>query len=563
MRLRVKLQQKRSQNVHYENTTVSNRQRKLRFKSFNLHYKNRTVSSVGFCKRASICWRKWSEWSLLFVFILTLLSLAQKWSARNVHRPILIHKKDLLLNSSTSNATFTQLNNINLFASNVDDLDKACIQFIYMEPKKCCLDLLVIEHLSDIGFFHIPIANAQNVPFTAMILDPNRFDIVNPKCPNVTTHRQGFGKVQSNRITLNLLWSKRRLYDTIKSFAVAQKLSHDFLPITFRMDIDQQRRAFFQQLPCQGTRHWVFKESNKHRGQGIHLLSNPFVLRQLFWNDSDIQHARRASFPRCYTLDIERMPREEIVSKFEFPTFIDSKGIAWASKHKLVVQEFIQNPFLIHRRKFHLRVFVVVISLSPYIVLSGKGGILIMAAVQYDKSHLNRDNAITNRAVSEQINSNDDWVMSFDQFEQYLKDMNENRFMMYDVEMQIKNIIKVTFSSVITDQDLVTKIKNDQSVDQYSISALDMLLTEEGKVKLLEVQEAPMTSFIPKDCNSLNSELTIPWQCSFGRAMASEIVDIAIRIAYMKMMKLDISLKAMEEMVSHFEVSVFHDLSKI
>ena len=83
----------------------------------------------------------------------------------------------------------------------------------------------------------------------------------------------------------------------------------------------------------------------------------------------------------------------------------------------------------------------------------------------------------------------------------------------------------------------------------YAFLAMDFLLTTDLKVKLLEVQASPKTSFIPENCvdyefdtktadvsvavdgdgNALQSE--IPWACQFGQNLVEETIQTALKTA--------------------------------
>ena len=65
----------------------------------------------------------------------------------------------------------------------------------------------------------------------------------------------------------------------------------------------------------------------------------------------------------------------------------------------LIVQEFIDDALLINGHKFGVRVFIVVLSMNPFIVLFSEGYVSINLEV-YDPLNIKKANVLSNREVS-------------------------------------------------------------------------------------------------------------------------------------------------------------------
>lgn len=71
----------------------------------------------------------------------------------------------------------------------------------------------------------------------------------------------------------------------------------------------------------------------------------------------------------------------------------------------------------------------------------------------------------------------------------------------------------------------------------YELLAMDWLIDGNSlELKLMEVQNGPQSSFIPKDCNNKTDKVTKQrqWACKMGKAMIEESINIEIEIAMKK-----------------------------
>lgn len=447
-----------------------------------------------------------------------------------------------------------------------------CRQSIYKIWNKCCLNNLFSEHLDDIGFHHLhqTAPKSQIVPNIQLIRISDVQNATNPLCYGLQIESNAASMIKSQRhpnirIHLNSIYQKHSLHSTINAYASLNDIVIDFLPQTFSLDNVRERREFFAALPCEDNNKnlWLFK-TEQHGGAGIHFIDNPLAMRQLFWRETDIRHAMEFVSPQrfnCNNQNIPRLTASDVVSVYGFDAIHSATNTVYAQRDGVIAQQFIANPLLINNRKFHIRVFVMIASLNPFVVLYGNG-FLILSATKYNKNEISKENAITNRAVSRAEHSDIEWTQSFEEFEAYLVNAQIPNIRMADIQQQIKNIVNVTFLSAVKSKKNA-KRKSDRFLNahshsfQYALFAMDLLLTENGKLYLLEVQKAPKTSFIPKDCRIFNSSEN--WQCSFGQALANETVDIAVDMALKKMRRIEITKEMMTASISHYELIIFED----
>eukprot|EP01083_Nonionella_stella_P202524 739817_1 len=451
-----------------------------------------------------------------------------------------------------------------------------CRQSILEIWNKCCLNNLFSQYLDQIGFKYQykTSAKAHIIPNIKLIKIANINNASNALCYGLQIQSNAASMVKSQAdtnkyIDLTSLYHKSSLHSTVKQYALLNGIDHSFLPNTYRLDNRYERRDFFRTLPCADDHNhlWIFK-TNAHGGSGIHLIDNPMTMRRLFWRDQDIEYAMRYVTEFEYDCNNEYISRFDAhnITQFGFNVFTisrDNINTAYAVRQGVIAQEFIANPLLIHNRKFHIRVFVMIASLNPYIVLYGNG-FVILAAHEYDANNINKQNAITNRAVSRQTQDGEDieWSWSFEQLDQYLKTHQMGSINVEDIQKQMKRVVNITFLSAIKNKkDVRTMnvlLKEHSRTYQHAFFALDLLLTNQGEIKLLEVQNAPKTTVIPAHCNTADTH----WACQLGQRIAKETVDIAIEMAYRKVQKRSISPQRISDLTNHYQMILYKELAK-
>jgi len=183
-----------------------------------------------------------------------------------------------------------------------------------------------------------------------------------------------------------------------------------------------------------------------------------------------------------------------------------------------IVQRYIEQPYLMHKRKFDLRVWVLVTSLKPLKVYYFNAPYLRVCSKDYkiesSSEHLNDryihlSNCCVNRQNSsavEKMENHDEYdidgnVWSLSQFQTYLSDTSNNDNIVVDddnikngkqiwkkiIEPKIKNIITSTLEVCAYQMEDLTK-------NSFELYGFDIILDDHLKPWLLEVNLSPFFS---------------------------------------------------------------------
>lgn len=118
-----------------------------------------------------------------------------------------------------------------------------------------------------------------------------------------------------------------------------------FLPLTFILSEPSQCREFFEQ-PNASKQTWILKPTSRYGGDGIRLVRG--------------------------TDDLEKVKREFTPCHKYHPELKED--------NRFVIQEYIERPLLLHGRKFDVRMYMLLASTKPFMLLYRPG--YIRAALQ-------------------------------------------------------------------------------------------------------------------------------------------------------------------------------------
>lgn len=430
----------------------------------------------------------------------------------------------------------------------------------------CCIHQHHIARLKKLGFSK---SFSQSFYYNSLV---TRFAVAsynNPQhfaCYGLTIH----GTSSEIYRMLRSIFDKTQVFTTIRDYCDDYGLSYcDFLPVTYHMNVSHDRIAFFKDLECDSQHVWIFKE-NLHEGKGVHIITDTNDMRQLFLSPHEYISEGK------YDCGIQPFLNKTLIqTQFGFePRLLDypmsdestddntdtsSEGESeghqlWRAKRgDVIAQEFIGNPLLLRGHKFHVRAFFMVPKYSkPQIVLYA-GMICIISAMEYNNEEISRSNAITNRAVSKKTNVGKselyDWVWNAEQLQNHLNVEYNNSGIGSDwvssvLEPRLQQIGGIAWRAARhRGSHAFSKEFSQRWTTHYEFMAMDTLITDDFEVKLMEVQCGPASSFIPRDCSSINANSytnTRWWACLFGERMAGEMVDIAIEVALHKAFMLPI-----------------------
>lgn len=407
--------------------------------------------------------------------------------------------------------------------------------------------------------------NTESIFCHGLFVQRSLLSLMNTQDPKTTGHA----------IDLISLLEKTELHRAIHDYP--------FWPESYFLGNKKERRQFMRQLPCeqQLAEPWILK-SNQHKGKGIVFLDNTRDIRKLFITNDDLKYGFETTDDRLShdcnpSAPVERFEVEEIAEFGFAEDTIDSIAHIVKGEH-FIAQKYINDTVLIEGRKIGVRVFAVVLSLNPYIVLFSDGYISINAQV-FDGSHINKENILSNREMSEKYLSSEDdeWNWNYQQFDEYIKKKQEFNFNFDDdVRSKLMNATKATFDAIDRDNGKYSKKtkkklkkyfaladkkgilnKNDNN---YLWLALDFLLTTDGNVKLLEINLHPGTRLF-NHCSWNNVEMASyeDWRCQQSRNITKEIVDVSFAMAYRKKMDMLMDREWLEQQIDFHKCLIYND----
>ncbi|KAJ8016654.1 hypothetical protein DPEC_G00009490 [Dallia pectoralis] len=276
------------------------------------------------------------------------------------------------------------------------------------------------------------------------------------------------------------LLSSLREYDRVSS-----KVKHgrglrrlkieEFFPTTFRMDLREEREAFFAQQ--EGIRDmdmsmWICKPTGLNQGRGIFLLRSQndiSAFRLKLQNPSERQFDRKLPF--C-------LPQAR------------------------VIQQYIKNPLLLKGRKFDIRSYLLIACTSPYMVFFRHGYVRLTCDL-YDHNSQNLSSHLTNQYMQKKnpLYSllKEDTVWSMDRLNTYINDnLRFDKGLSRDwvfstFTKQMQQIMIQCFFAV--------KAKLDRKLGNFDLIGCDFLIDEDFKVWLLEMNCNPA---LHTNCEVLN-----------------------------------------------------------
>ncbi|XP_031421395.1 protein polyglycylase TTLL10 [Clupea harengus] len=233
----------------------------------------------------------------------------------------------------------------------------------------------------------------------------------------------------------------------------------EFFPATFRMDVKDEREAFFAQQESNNV--WICKPTNLNQGRGIFLLRSPeeiSALRARLQSSADNQSGSKYSF---------RVPQARIV------------------------QKYVQSPLLLKGRKFDVRSYLLIASTSPYMVFFRHGYIRLTCDL-YDPNSTNLSAHLTNQYMQKKnplySKLKEETVWSVERFNEYV---NEN----FKAKGLPKDWVNGAFArrmqQIMMQCFMAVKAKLVRKLGFFDLIGCDFLIDEDFKVWLLEMNCNP------------------------------------------------------------------------
>ncbi|XP_056240956.1 protein polyglycylase TTLL10 isoform X2 [Seriola aureovittata] len=212
-------------------------------------------------------------------------------------------------------------------------------------------------------------------------------------------------QVPNNKV----LTTKIGLLSSLREYErVSSKVNHgrglrrlkmeEFMPTTFRMDVREERDAFFAQQ--EGVRNnegrmWICKPTGLNQGRGIFLLKSQEELT-------------------AFRLKLQHLEESQA-----------HRRMRHCRPQARIVQQYIQSPLLLKGKKFDVRSYLLIACTAPYMVFFRHGYVRLTCDL-YDPSSNNLSAHLTNQYMQKKnplySQLKEDTVWSMENFNTYVND---------------------------------------------------------------------------------------------------------------------------------------------
>ncbi|NWH57010.1 TTL10 polyglycylase, partial [Geococcyx californianus] len=234
----------------------------------------------------------------------------------------------------------------------------------------------------------------------------------------------------------------------------------EFFPESFRLDVEDERNAFFKL--CKEEQIWICKPSGSNQGRGIFLLKIPAAV--------NILQAKLGSTKK----------------------YLLNKNMSYQAPQPQIVQRYIHQPLLLEGKKFDVRSYLLIACTAPYVLFFAHGYVRL-TCVNYDvasddltvhltNQYMQKKNSLYNQLKDETI-----WGM------EHLNSYVNEKF------RQTKGLPKDWVFTVFTKRMqqialqcfLAAKHKLDRKLGYFDLIGCDFLIDENFKVWFLEMNSNP------------------------------------------------------------------------
>ncbi|CAM9788242.1 unnamed protein product [Bubo scandiacus] len=261
----------------------------------------------------------------------------------------------------------------------------------------------------------------------------------------------------------------------------------EFFPESFRLDLKDERNAFFEL--CKEEQIWICKPSCSNQGRGIFLLKTPAAVN---------------------TLQAKLHSTEEDLL---------TKRVPCKAPQARIVQRYIHQPLLLEGKKFDVRSYLFIACTAPYVLFFAQGYVRL-ACVSYDAAsddltvHLTNQHMQKKNSLYSQLKEETVWRM--EDFNSYVNEkLRKTNGLPKD---WVFTVFTERMQQIMLQCFLAAKHKLDHKLGYFDLIGCDFLIDENFKVWLLEMNANPA---LHTNCTALRD--IIP-------AVVSEGLDLVLEV---------------------------------